>query len=1026
MSTFTINANDPAIADYYDKLSSIRKHATHEQAIRQAFADLLSEVSKKLTWTLILEPTLDNRARPDGVLFDSLRIPRGYWEAKDTDDNLDVEITKKIERGYPTFNLIFENSERGVLYQYGKVVLDVDLRSPSDLAKLLSRFFSYTGEDIEKFNAAVREFQERIPRLAQGLIARIDEEFIANMPFQKAFAAFHTLCRNAMHPDISRGVVEEMLVQHLLTERLFRTIFNNPEFVQRNVIAAEIEKVITALTSQTFSRSNFLGNLNTVYHTIEENARRIEDFTAKQPFLNVVYERFFHGFSVKQADTHGIIYTPQAIVDFMCASVEELLQQEFNLTLAAPSVQILDPCVGTGNFMLNLLHRIPKHDLTRKYEQELFCNEVLLLPYYIASLNIEHAYYTEMEYYKTFPGICLVDTLNLAERQQHSFFNEENSLRVARQKEAQLMVIIGNPPYNVGQQNENDNNKNLPYPVIDEKIRTTYAKDSKATLKMQLYDAYVRFFRWAIDRLEDRDGIVCFVTNNGFLDGIAFDGFRKHFAQEFTTIYHLNLGGNARKQGGGNVFGIKVGVGITVLIRNRTHREHSDNTSATIWYYVLDSTLTGEEKLVELERLSSPAQVPWQELYPDTKQNWLTEGLHATFAAFLPMGTKAAKTDKRHDVETMFKLFSNGVKTNRDTWVYNFNDSLLSENIQRFIDAYNDEVDRWKRESNESNKGEQVDNFVTYDAKIISWSGDLKLAMKRGQYATYLEDKIRVTLYRPFCKQYLFFDRIMNNSIYLFHRIFPTPASEAENVVICVAGIGDRKGFGCLASCSITSLDLAFEKTQCFPFYTYDEDGNNRRENITDWALRQFQEHYDIAITKWDIFHYTYAMLHHPGYRERYAENLKRELPRIPMLGTSDTFTTLAAIGQKLMHLHLHYETAAEHPALEWVENKAVPWSWRVQKMKLNREKTAVIVNQSLTITGIPESTFSYRLGSRSALEWVIDQYQVKTDKRSGITNDPNRGDDPEYIARLIGRVVTVSVETVALVERLGAEVDVG
>ncbi len=1024
MSTFTMDANDPAIDSYYAQLRQYRQQqASHEMAIRQAFANLLERVSATVTWTLILERTLDNRARPDGVLLDTLRIPRGYWEAKDPNDTLDEEITKKIERGYPTFNTIFENSERGVLYQYGKVVLDVDLRSPSELAKLLSRFFSYTGADIEKFNAAVREFQERIPLLAHELIARIDQEFADNSAFQKAFTAFHTLCQQSMHPNISRGVVEEMLVQHLLTERLFRTIFDNPEFVQRNAIAAEIETVITALTSRAFSRRDFFGQLDTVYHTIEENARRIEDFTAKQPFLNVVYERFFHGFSVKQADTHGIIYTPQAIVDFMCASVEEVLQQEFHLTLASPRVQILDPCVGTGNFMLNLLQRIPKRDLARKYEHELFCNEVLLLPYYIASLNIEHAYFTLMQQYQTFPGICLVDTLNLAESQQQTFFNEVNSQRMARQKDAQLMVIIGNPPYNVGQQNENDNNKNRPYTVIDEKIRTTYAKDSRASNKNALSDMYVKFFRWAVDRLEDRDGIVCFVTNNSFVNQIAFDGMRKHLLQDFTHIYHLDLHGNVRqnpKLSGTkhNVFGIQVGVGITIAIRNRK------NPTCGLRYFRVPEYWDREEKYAFLATKGAIQYIAWQELQPDAKGNWLTEGLHAEFATFLPLGTKPAKADNRHDVETIFKTYSIGVQTGRDSWLYNFHREELITKARMMIKTYNAELSRWIR----AGKPKDIDDFVLAESSKIKWSSRLKECFVREIKATFHKDNIRHGLYRPFTRQYFYFDSIMTHRQGLFPYIFPTPASEAENVVICV-NMTNEKPFTCLVTNTIPNLVVTGgfgSATQCFPFYTYDEDGNNRRENITDWAVRQFAVHYGLPITKWDIFHYTYALLHHPGYRERYAENLKRELPRIPMLGTSDTFTTLVAIGQQLRHLHVEYETVEEHPALEWGENKAVPWSWQVQKMKLNREKTAVIVNPSLTITGIPPSTFAYQLGSRSALEWVIDQHQVKTDKRSGIINDPNRADNREYLARLVGRVVTVSVETMALVERLGAEVDVG
>ncbi len=339
-----------------------------------------------------------------------------------------------------------------------------------------------------------------------------------------------------------------MLVQHLLTERLFRTVFGNENFTRRNVIAAEIEKVIDALTSRAFSRGDYLRQLDHFYNAIEDAARTIDDWSEKQGFLNTVYERFFQGFSRKQADTFGIVYTPQPIVDFMLASVEEVLQREFNTSLSTPGVKILDPATGTGNFIVNLLKNyINRSALKRKYAEDLFANEVMLLPYYIAALNIEHAYYELTGEYAPFEGICFVDTLDIAEAQQLSLFSEENTERVEREKNADITVIIGNPPYNVGQLNENDNNKNRKYDVIDKHVRETYAKDSRATNKNALSDVYVKFFRWAADRLRGQDGIVCFVSNNSFLDQIAFDGMRKHLAQDFQRIYIVNLQGNIRK-----------------------------------------------------------------------------------------------------------------------------------------------------------------------------------------------------------------------------------------------------------------------------------------------------------------------------------------------------------------------------------------------------------------------------------------------------------------------------------------------
>src|SRR6266700_2446533 len=486
------------IDTYYKELNVYQdKNVTHETALRSAFQNLLAVFPQSARWTLIPEQRLANGKRPDGTLRDAFNLPRGYWEAKDTKDDLATEIRKKISAGYPTNNIIFEDTRKAILYQHGRPVYDADLTQAKNLMDLLTQFFDYTEPDIETFETAVRDFKERIPDLAQGLLARIKEEHRRNATFVSAFASFLELCHTSLDPNMSRDTVDEMLVQHLLTERLFRTIFDNPDFINRNAIAVEIEKVIQALTSRAFNRKEFLTSLDRFYVAIENAARTLDGWTEKQHFLNTVYERFFQGFSVKQADTHGIVYTPQEIVDFMCASVDEVLRREFNTSIAEPGVQILDPCTGTGSFIVNLVrNHILRSKLKYKYEHDLFCNEIMLLPYYIASLNIVHEYYEKMGEYLPFDGICFVDTLNLAEGPQLSMFIEENTERVQREKDAQIMVVIGNPSYNVGQRSENDNNKNRRYKIIDERIKDTYIKGSQATLRSQLYDAYVKFFRW--------------------------------------------------------------------------------------------------------------------------------------------------------------------------------------------------------------------------------------------------------------------------------------------------------------------------------------------------------------------------------------------------------------------------------------------------------------------------------------------------------------------------------------------------
>ncbi|MBN1563869.1 MAG: DUF559 domain-containing protein [Anaerolineae bacterium] len=1365
-----IKASHKPIKTYYQELAGYAaQDATHELAVRSAFQNLLAESARRTGWTLIPEQSYGVNGKtvyPDGTLRDQWQFPRGYWEAKDTHDDLDAEIRKKRAAGYPFNNIIFEDTRQGVLFQGGNEVLRADLTDRDQLADLLNLFLTYSEPNIAQFERAIDEFQDHIPQLAKGLNERIKQAHQDNREFEATFNTFFALCQEALNPNLSRDAVDEMLIQHLLTERLLRTVFDMSEFTQRNIIAAEVEKVITALTSQSFSRREFLGQLDRFYVAIESAARELTEFSEKQHFLNTIYEQFFQGYSVKVADTHGIVYTPQEIVDFMCAAVEEVLHTEFGLKLGDAGVNILDPCTGTGNFIVNLLRRIPPRNLERAYKEQLFANEVLLLPYYIATLNIEHAYRDLARRYEPFAGLCFVDTLDLAEGRQLPMFVEKNTARVQREKQAPITVIIGNPPYNVGQLNENDNNKNRAYGVIDERVRETYAQDSAATNKNALSDAYVKFFRWATDRLGDRDGVVCFVSNNSFIDQIAFDGMRKHLLQDFTRIYHIDLHGNVRqnpKLSGTthNVFGIQVGVGITVAVRSAQHensrlfyhrvpefwrkeqklrwlascgtpspgpfpasregdplptspasrggatppltpprkqggekdaapqtgreevaeRNAGWTTTAKDWpvmrdaarelrneqtpaekrlwarlrkqqvagfkfrrqqsigryivdFYCSDARLiievdgsihdemqeqdqdrqdvlehlgyrvlrfTNEDVVTALDGVietiaealadplpaspasrggvenahevdtnplpASPASrggenlahaewestsdqdefagrgrenhtadspsllagrgqgwgdspsllagrgqgvgsnvMEWQELTPDTRHTWLRATHADQFESFMPMGDKDTKAGRWQDAETIFKTYGRGVATSRDVYVYDFDRAKLIPRVKRFVEDYNAEVDRWRRAGGPDN----VDDFVNYER--IKWSRDLKLDLQRHNYAEYDDQNVRQSLYRPFTKRYLFFDRVLNEEVYQFPQIFPTPESEGENRVIVISDIGYRAtNTSALMTDHIPELHLcaSTDSHQCFPFYVYDDPlptspasrggesdqpafANRRgeddqpafassesetsatdspslpagrgqgwgdspslpagrgqgwgdspslpagrgpgggvphaRENITDWALAQFRDHYgNEAISKWDIFYYVYGVLHHPTYRERYGDNLKRDLPRLPF---APDFRAFAEAGRQLAELHLNYETVQPYE-LEWITNDDAPMSFRVKKMRLRKPKKAgdpltVQVNDYLTLAGIPAAVQEYRLGNRSALDWVIDQYQVKTDKRSGIVSDPNDATHERSIVDLIERVVRVSVETVQIVKALAEQALLG
>jgi len=741
----TFKPTDAAIKAYHATLKDYAAHdAVHEGATETAFSHLLAVTAKPHGWTLIPKKGLKvggKQIYPDGTLQDGNFLPRGFWEAKDTDDTLDVEIIKKRKAGYPLVNTIFEDTRTAVLYQNGVEIERFDLTDARKVADLLSRFYNFAEPDIEKFDRAVAEFQDRVPELAKGLDEKIKQAHAANPKFQAAFNGFFSLCQTALNPNIRRDAVDEMLIQHLLTERLFRKIFHDEEFTRRNVIAAEIETVIGALVGKSFSRDDFLKALDKFYKAIEQAAETIDDFADKQHFLNTVYERFFQGYSVKVADTHGIVYTPQPIVDFMCASVEEVLKDEFGLNLGSEGVTILDPCTGTGNFVVNLIRRVSKRSLPGLYAGRLFANEVMLLPYYIAALNVEHAYYELTGGYEPFEGLCFVDTLDMVVNGQDSLpgLSKGNADRLERQREAKVTVVIGNPPYNVGQINENDNNKNRKYDALDRSIKATYAKASAATSVSKLNDPYVKFFRWATHRLNGRDGIVCFVTNNSFVEQIAFDGMRKHLLQDFTRVYHLHLEGNVRENPDlsgtqYNVFGIQVGVGITVAVKSAKHTERR------LLFHRIDKRLRKFEKLDWLAMRGTLSRVPWRTLAPDRRGSWLVPKNSRAFAKFIPIGSKEGKSSAAGLAEVVFKEYSLGIATHRDSVVYGFDKKVLEQRIELFAEAYNSEVDRFHR------YGRKSDPETFAWSKSIVWDRDLKQDAERKNYAAYDAAKIRMVL----------------------------------------------------------------------------------------------------------------------------------------------------------------------------------------------------------------------------------------------------------------------------------------
>ncbi|MDD1415187.1 N-6 DNA methylase [Dolichospermum sp. ST_con] len=974
-----------------------------ETSIRVAFQNLLNEYCKPRDFLLI--PELDYKlpngklVYPDGTIKDALRLDWGYWESKDQYDKLDEEIEKKLNKGYPDSNILFEDSQTAVLIQSGQENQRVSMRDADAVDRIINNFINYVRPEVRDFREAIEIFKEDLPTVLNSLRDLIDLQGKNNTSFQTARDKFWGICKESINPEISLFDIREMMIQHILTEDIFINIFNESQFHTENNVARELQGVISTFFTGSIKK-NTLGSIERYYAVIRRTAANIYNHQEKQKFLKALYENFYKAYNPKAADRLGIVYTPNEIVRFMIESVDFLTHKHFGKLLADKDVEILDPATGTGTFITELIDYLPQQSLEHKYKHEIHCNEVAILPYYIANLNIEYTYKQKMGVYEEFENICFVDTLDntsFAGKQLDLFaMSVENTARIKRQNDRTISVIIGNPPYNAKQENFNDNNANRYYTAIDKLIKESYIKYSKAQNNIVVYDMYTRFIRWASDRL-GKNGIIAFITNSSFIDGRAFDGFRKAVTDDFSYIYIIDLHGDVRrnpKLSGTthNVFGIQTGVAIMFLVK----KLNSDFNNCQIFHIRRPDFDTASEKLKFLSQTKFN-QIPFEHITPDKNYNWINQSDN-DFETLLPLIDKDVKAGKGE--KAIFKLFSSGLKTQRDEWVYDLSEEYLANKMKFFVEIYQNQFEKQPEEEL---------------SKQIKWDEDLKNYFKRGIKKEFDEKSIHLSLYRPFYKEHLYFDQHFNGRTYQWFNIYN---KNDINYYMSVPGIGASKPFQCLITNQITCLDF-LEKTQCFSLYRYDREGK-RIDNITDWGLKQIQTHYqDSTITKIDIFHYTYAVLHNPAYRSKYELNLKREFPRLPYY---ENFHKWVNWGKQLMELHINYETVIPYQLtsvdIPLKDNQKTP------KPKLKADKTSccIILDDVTTLSGIPNIAWEYMLGNRCALEWILDQYKEKKPKDPTIAEKFNTyrfADYKEQVIELLMRVCTVSVETMNIIKEM-------
>ncbi len=944
--------------------------------------------------------------RPDGTVKDAMRLDRGYWEAKDSKDDIDEEIEKKLRDGYPTSNIIFENSLTAVLLQNGDEVQRVNMGDAQKLHKLVSAFFAYEPPIIAEFTKARNKFSEDLPDILVALRDMIDNAFEKKPNFRTAADGFLALCRKTINPEVESADVREMLIQHILTKDIFLKVFGEDQFHKENNIAQRLDDLENTFFTGDFKR-DMVDRLKVYYGAITATAANIDSHYEKQKFLKAIYQDFYTVYNPKAADRLGVVYTPNEIVGFMIRSTDHLVKKYFGRRLYDKNVQILDPAAGTGTFITDLIEFMPKANLPYKYQHEIHANEVSILPYYIANLNIEYTYKQKIGKYLEFPNICFLDTLenlyfddNEAQRDLFGSMSYENLERIKRQNEKHISVIIGNPPYNANQRNANDNNKNRNYPGIDRRIKDTYVKASSAQ-KTKQYDMYKRFIRWATDRLGD-DGVLAFITNRSWIDSKQDDGFRKVAAEEFSKIYIVDLGGDIRATpGSGNVFGIMTGIAIGFFVRKTQQDEGCD-----IHYMKRDDFESAEDKLAFLNNADF-RNIDFEHIVPNKKCRWLDQ-IDNDFGSLNCVADKSTKLAKSAAGETsIFKLYSLGVVTSRDEWVYDFDKNDLKNKVKFFCKVYSDEILRFNKENPDA---EKIGNWV--DRKI-KWTTELESHLLKGNDINYSRKYIVDSIFRPFVTSNLYYQRRIVHRLYQMPKIFPTGKNK-ENKVICFSGLASAKPFQALAVGQLYGIDF-LEKTQCLPLYRYDTDGT-RHTNITAYGLDKFRVHYsDKNISAEDIFHYTYAVLHNPAYREKYAINLTREFPRLPFY---DDFAKWVAWGDGLMATHIGF--AATTPTVFQRRDIAHPPGRA--KLRADKARGAIIIDEQTELLDIPPLAWQYQLGSRSALEWVLDQYKEKTPRYSTIKEKFNTyrfADHKEEVIELLGKVCTVSVKTMEIIDEM-------
>ena len=887
------------------------------------------------------------------------------------------------------------------------------------------------------------DWAEDVARIAGRHVTRIGTVLDQSKEALEKFAQFVDELRDDLNPFVTEEEAVQMLAQHLITRPVFEALFQGSSFTGENSVSQAMQSVVDVLDRHGLEKES--ASLADFYDSVRSRAEQVLTQAGRQNLIQQLYERFFQKAFRQLTERLGIVFTPVELVDYILRSVDAVLKWEFDCELTSEGVHVLDPFAGTGTFLARLmeLDLIADEDLPRKYRAELHANEIVPLAYYIAGINIEQAYHgrTGTDAYEAFDGLCLTDTFQQSERSGGKRLAElfpQNDRRLERLSNLDVRVIVGNPPYSARQKSQDDNASNLRYPILDARIEDSYALKSTAANKNSLYDSYIRAIRWASDRIGEK-GVIGFVTNAGFLESNSADGLRACLTEEFSQIWVLNLRGNQRTSGeisrkeGGKVFGSgsRAPIAVTLFVKNPDATERGK-----ILYHDIGDYLTREQKLGMVEGFKDVSGTEWTRITPGDRHEWLNKG-REEFETFVALGGKGSESHR-----LLFEVHSVGLATSRDAWCWNFSPSRLAANVKKTTAFYNKEVQRLSDQLPECRSSE-LNSIVEYDLSSVSWSSSFFQDLARSRRKQFQEQCVQIGTYRPFTKQNLYFSKQLNHRVSQFPRIFPTPA--AENRVICVRGRGSSIPFSVLMVDKLPDYEVV-SKCQCFPRHIYKEPESTsvlgaspernwgRRDAISDASLERFANAYPgLNVTKDDVFHYAYGLLHSPDYRSTYANNLFRSLPRVPFVKEEEDFVSFADAGRRLGELHLGYESTAMHPVLingnTGGMDKLSEDDFHVTKMRFvrkgkERDRSSVQYNERIRVTDIPIEAYQYVVNGKPAIEWVMQRQGVTVHKDSGIVNDANDfarevEGDPAYPLKLLLRVITVSLETRRIVSRL-------